>query len=39
MPTHVALLRGINVGRRELAAQLTRLGGSRTAETAGTARN
>jgi hypothetical protein len=39
MPTHVALLRGINVGgrflhtpgglgRSELAAQLTRLGGS-----------
>ena len=67
MPTHVAPLRGINVGgrnrvamadllaevvgatlflhtpgglgRSELAAQLTRLGGSRTAETAGTARN
>jgi uncharacterized protein (DUF1697 family) len=27
------------LGRSELAAQLTRLGGSRTAETAGTARN
>jgi uncharacterized protein (DUF1697 family) len=66
MPTHVALLRGINVGgrnrvamadlrqvvgttlflhtpgglgRSEPAARLTRLGGSRTAETAGTARN
>ena len=27
------------LGRSELAAQLTRLGGSRTAEAAGTARN
>ena len=66
MPTHVALLRGINVGGRnrvamadvrlgvgatlflhtpgglgrcEVAAPLPRRGGSRTAETAGTARN